>query len=309
MIKILIKDRIEPFVVEELERKGFVVQMISDEPSIILKEVQQNEILIVRSATRVTKEIIDSAIYTGMLKLIIRAGVGFDNIDVEYAHKKGIKVLNTPAASSESVAELALAHIFVLARNMVPANLTMRKGEWNKNKYLGMELTDKVLGIIGMGRIGKLLAQKASALGMQIIYYDILPPNSLDYKWQYLPFSEVLSRADFVSLHISSSENNGYLIDKPQFKIMKKNSFLINTARGKLINEEALLEALNNNEIAGAGLDVYCQEPCVNNPLLQHDRISVTPHIGASTKEAQLRIGQEIIQIIEDYQEKKFENN
>ena len=305
MLKILVKDKIDPLVVEELKRRKFSVREGEQRPDAIYQEVQQNEILIIRSATNITRELIDSALKTGLLKVIIRAGVGVDNIDVGYTRSRGIEVFNTPEASSESVAELALAHIFVLARKIVPANLTMKNGEWNKNDFLGMELSGKIMGIIGMGRVGKALARKASALGMRIIYYDIKTLEGVESSWQSLPLEEVLKQSDFISLHVSPEKNNGYLIDRAQFRMMKKNAFLINTARGRLVNEDALLEALDNNEIAGAGIDVYCQEPCNNIALLRHDRISVTPHIGASTKEAQYRIGQEIIQLIEDYQDKK----
>lgn len=305
MLKILVKDKIDPLVVEELKRRKFSVREGEQRPDAIYQEVQQNEILIIRSATNITRELIDSALKTGLLKVIIRAGVGVDNIDVDYTRSRGIEVFNTPEASSESVAELALAHIFVLARKIVPANLTMKNGEWNKNDFLGMELSGKIMGIIGMGRVGKALARKASALGIRIIYYDIKTPEGVESSWQSLPLEEVLKQSDFISLHVSPEKNNGYLIDRAQFRMMKKNAFLINTARGRLVNEDALLEALDNNEIAGAGIDVYCQEPCNNIVLLRHDRISVTPHIGALTREAQYRIGQEIIQLIEDYQDKK----
>ncbi|MDD3656255.1 MAG: NAD(P)-dependent oxidoreductase [Atribacterota bacterium] len=305
MLKILIKDKIDSLVAEELKKGGFLVQEGDNRLESIFQEVQQNEILIVRSATRVTKEVIDAALQTGLLKVIIRAGVGVDNIEVNYARAKGIKVFNTPEASSLSVAELALAHMFVLARKMVPANFTMRQGEWNKNKFLGVELSGKTLGIIGMGRIGQVLGQKAGALGMRIIYCDIMNHEGIDGSWQYLSLQEVLRQADIISIHVSAEGNDGYLIDEPQFKIMKKSAFIINTARGKLVNEEALLDALEKGEIAGAGIDVYCEEPCKNIALLQHERISVTPHIGASTREAQFKIGQEIIRLIEEYQKSK----
>ena len=305
MLKILIKDEIDSLVAEELKKRGFLVQEGDNRLESIFQEVQQNEILIVRSATRVTKEVIDAALQTGLLKVIIRAGVGVDNIEVNYARAKGIKVFNTPEASSLSVAELALAHMFVLARKMVPANFTMRQGEWNKNKFLGVELSGKTLGIIGMGRIGQVLGQKAGALGMRIIYCDIMNHEGIDGSWQYLSLQEVLRQADIISIHVSAEGNDGYLIDEPQFKIMKKSAFIINTARGKLVNEEALLDALEKGEIAGAGIDVYCEEPCKNIALLQHERISVTPHIGASTREAQFKIGQEIIRLIEEYQKSK----
>lgn len=305
MVNILIKDKADPLLIEELRKRGFIIQIGKSEPEAIFQEVRENEILIVRSATKVTKEVIDSALQTGMLKLIIRAGVGVDNIAVDYAQERGIKVTNTPEASSLSVAELALAHMLVLARKMVPANLTMKRGEWNKNQYTGLELAGKTLGIIGMGRIGKILAQKASLLGMKIVYYDIIIPQGLDSSFQYLPLDELLSQSDFISLHTSFDGNGSYLIDEPQLKKMKKSAFLINTARGKLVNEKALLEALEKGEIAGAGIDVYCEEPCTNTALLQNEHISLTPHIGASTQEAQFRIGQEIIRLIAEYQHNK----
>ncbi len=305
MIKIIIRDGVEPSVFNELKKRGYLVREGKKEQKAIFHEVEDNEILIIRSATKITREIIDHALETGALKLIIRAGVGTDNIDAEYARQKGITVLNTPDASSTSVAELALTHILVLARKMVLANLSIRKGNWNKKECLGIEISGKTLGIIGMGRIGQVLAQKASALGMKIIYFDIAAPEDIDLSWKSLSLLEVLNQSDFISLHISSEGNNGYLIDEPHFKMMKKSAFLINTARGKLVNEDALLEALNKNIIAGAGIDVYCQEPCKNISLLNHERISVTPHIGASTKEAQLKIGQEVIRLIEEYHKKK----
>lgn len=306
MLKILIKDRVASFVTEELQNRGFKVTVSNGNGEIFFKEVQENEILIVRSATQVNKEVIDAALKTGVLKLIIRAGVGLDNIDVKYAQSEGIKVLNTPRASSSSVAELALAHIFALTRMLIPANLAMHRCEWNKNSYLGMELSGKVLGIIGMGRVGRKLAQKASALGMQILYYDIAMPEGIDENWKYLTLEEVLANADFISLHVSADHNNNYLIDEPQLKKMKKTAFLINTARGSLVNEEALVRALEEGEIAGAGIDVYCQEPCNNTALLQNERISATPHIGASTREAQSGIGKEIIRLILEYQQNKI---
>ena len=305
MLKILIKDKIDAFVIEEFQNRGFELTISDSKGKTFLEEVQENEILIVRSATQVTREVIDVAHKTELLKLIIRAGVGLDNIDVHYAQAKGIRVLNTPGASSSSVAELALAHMFTLIRMLVPANLTMRKSEWNKNKYFGMELSGKNLGIIGMGRIGQTLAKKASALGMQILYYDIAIPEGIDQNWKCLTLDEVLVNADFISLHVSADHNNGFLIDEPELEKMKKGAFLINTARGSLVNENALLKALESGKIAGAGIDVFCHEPCDNIALLQNERISVTPHIGASTREAQFRIGQEIIRLVLEFQKNK----
>jgi D-3-phosphoglycerate dehydrogenase len=306
MINILIKDKIDPFLIQELQRREFQITVSIDKPEEIFQEVQNHEIMIIRSATKVMKNVIDSALQTGNLNLIIRAGVGLDNIDVDYARSQGISVANTPEASSAAVAELVLAHMLTLARKIVPANLGLRERKWVKKQCEGIEISGKYLGIIGMGRIGQALAQKASALGMEITYTDVMGPMKVDSKYKFVSLDELLNKSDFISLHIPANGNGVYLIDKPEFKKMKKSAYLINAARGGLVNEDALLEALNNEEIAGAGIDVYCEEPCDKISLLQHEKVSVTPHIGASTKEAQARIGQQILKIIEDYRDRKI---
>ncbi len=305
MIRILIKDKIEPFVIDELKQRGFIIQESTETSGSLLQEVKENEILIVRSETMVTREVIDSAMQTGILKLIIRAGVGLDNIDVDYAQSQGIRVANTPEASSAAVAELALAHMFALARKIIPANLAMRGKKWNKKQCQGIELSGKILGIIGMGRIGKCLAQKASALGMQVVYSDIISEQQVDSSWKHVSKDELLFQSDFVSLHVPAIQDGSYLIGESELGKMKKGAFLINTSRGNLVNEQALLEALEQRKIAGAGIDVYCQEPCDNHALSQQENISVTPHIGASTLEAQSRIGQVILNIIKEYDNQK----
>ena len=254
------------------------------------------DILIIRSATKVDKELIDMAKGTN-LKLIIRAGVGLDNIDVEYAQKNRIMVKNTPNASSNSVAELVLGHMLGLSRFITISNLTMREGLWNKKTYTGIELYGKTLGIIGFGRIGKALAIKAEALGMNIVFYDKFVKN--DENYQYYPMEEVLKEADFISLHVPSTEKP--LIGKEEFQMMKDGVFIVNASRGGVIDEEALLDALNSNKVAGAGLDVFTREPAPNPEICNHPKVSCTPHIGAATEEAQLRIGEEIIDIVMDF--------
>lgn len=306
MINILIKDKIDPFLIQELQRREFQITVSVDEPRKIFQEVQNHEIMIVRSATKVMKNVIDSALQTGNLKLIIRAGVGLDNIDVDYARSKEISVTNTPEASSAAVAELVLAHMLTLARKMVPANLGLREKKWVKKQCEGIEIAGKTLGIIGMGRIGQVLAQKACALGMEIAYTDVIGPMDVNSKYKFVSLGELLDKSDFISLHIPANRDGVYLIDEPEFKRMKKSAYLINAARGGLVNEDALIEALNNKEIAGAGIDVYCEEPCDKIALLQHEKVSVTPHIGASTKEAQARIGRQILEIIEEYRNRKI---
>jgi D-3-phosphoglycerate dehydrogenase len=300
MSKILITDGMDKGAIQALKDLGNEVKEQFFEPEELKEEVKDFNVVIVRSATKVRKDIIDSALQTGNLKMIIRGGVGVDNIDVVYAESNGIKVRNTPKASSLAVAELALSHMFSLARFIGIANVTMREGKWNKKKYTGIELSGKTLGIIGFGRIGRELAKKAKALGMKVIYNDILGPTKDCPEYSFVSLDELLTDSDFISLHVPGNEDESPVIGKPEFTKMKDGAYLINCARGSVVDEAALLEALNSGKIAGAGIDVFPEEPTKNLELVNHERVSVTPHIGASTKEAQKRIGQEIVSIIKE---------
>mgnify|MGYP002408569612 CR=1 FL=1 len=263
-----------------------------------LKEkVKEFDCLVVRSATKVRKDIIDEALKTNRLKLIIRGGVGIDNIDKDYAEANGIKVRNTPNASSVSVAELTMGHMINIARFSFISNYTMRLGEWNKKQYKGVELSDKTLGLIGMGRKAKEVAARAGAFGMNVIYTNRSGPK-MQIPYKYVSFDELLGNSDFISLHIPSTSDGKYLLSKDEFSKMKDGVYIINTARGKLIDEAALLEALDSGKVAAAGLDVFETEPVKNEKLYTHERISLTPHIAGSTKEAQEKIGEEIVEII-----------
>ena len=295
-MRILANDGLDMNAVQALRERNIEVDTTHYEKEELVKIIKTYDILIVRSATKVYKELIDAAKDT-KLKLIIRAGVGLDNIDVEYAINNGIMVKNTPNASSNSVAELVLGHMFSLARHIAIANITMREGQWNKNNYRGIELSGKTLGIIGLGRIGKALAQKATALGMEVIYYDKF--NIDDDNFKYVSFTELLTKADFISIHTPSTDKP--LIGKAELDLMKDDVFIINAARGGVVNEVDLLDALNANRVAGVGIDVFEDESTSNHELCNHPKVSVTPHIGASTEEAQKRIGEEIISIIMDF--------
>lgn len=295
-MKVLANDGLDKKAVEILGEDGIYVDTTHYEKDELFNVIKDFDIIIVRSATNANKEFIDAAKGT-RLKLIIRAGVGLDNIDVEYATKNGIMVKNTPNASSNSVAELVLGHMFGLARYITIANITLREGKWNKKAYTGVELSGKTFGIIGFGRIGKTLANKATALGMNVIFYDKYYKN--DEKFEYVPFDEVLRRSDFISLHVPSTDKP--LIGKAEFELMKDGVFLINAARGGVIDEASLLEALNTDKVAGAGIDVFMEEPTPNLDLCNHPKVSVTPHIGAATEEAQMRIGEEVIDIVIDF--------
>lgn len=297
MIRILAADGMEASAVAALEAKGFEVVNEHYEADALGEALKQFDAIVVRSATKVREPNIDIAAAAGRLKLIIRGGVGVDNIDVKYAESKGITVRNTPAASSASVAELALGHMFSMARFIGIANATMRNGEWNKKKYEGSELGGKTLGLVGMGRIAQELAKRAAALGMDVIYTDILGKNdSLPYR--FVSFEEVLKESDFVSLHIPAPADKKPVINAAELALMKEGAFLVNTARGILIDTDALCDALDSGHIAGAALDVYPEEPAKDARVLQHAKISMTPHIGAATAEAQQRIGAEIVDII-----------
>ena len=300
MLRILVTDGMDKGSVQILKDLGHEVteQFFELEE---LKEQEKNfNVVIVRSATKVRKDIIDSALETGNLKLIIRGGVGVDNIDVTYAESKGIKVRNTPKASSSAVAELALGHMFSLARFIGITNVTMREGKWNKKKYTGIELSGKTLGLIGFGRIGRELAKKAKALEMKIIYNNISGSAKDCPEYSFVSLDELLTDSDFISLHLPGNEDESPVIGKAEFSKMKDGVYLINCARGNVVDEAALLEALNSGKIAGAGIDVFPEEPTKNLELVNHERVSVTPHIGASTKEAQKRIGAEIVSIIKE---------
>lgn len=297
MIRILAADGMEPSAVAALNAKGFEVVNKHYESDELGAALADFDVVVVRSATKVRAPHIDAAKAAGRLKLIIRGGVGVDNIDVEYAEKNGIIVRNTPAASSASVAELALAHMFALARFIPMSNVTMKQGEWNKKKYEGCELGGKTLGLIGMGRIAQELAKRANALGMNVIYTDILGPNpALPYR--FVSQEEVLKQSDFVSLHIPSAGDGKAVIGAAELALMKPGAYLINTARGGLVDEAALCGALESGALAGAAIDVYVEEPTKNERLVGNTRVSLTPHIGAATAEAQQRIGAEIVDII-----------
>ncbi len=296
MLKILANDGMDSSAVKELEKLGHSVCLDSysiDELKVKLKEF---DCIVIRSATKIRKELIDE-VKDSKLKLIIRAGVGVDNIDVEYAKKCGIKVRNTPNASSASVAELTIGHMFSLSRFIGISNFTMRNNEWNKKQYKGTEIANKKLGLIGYGRIAKEVAKKANALGMEVIFYDKFVDKS-DELATYKKFDDILKESDYISLHIPFDKSVGATIKKEEFDMMKDGVYLINCARGGVVCEKDLLDALNSNKLAGAAIDVFEEEPTKNLELINHERVSVTPHIGASTKEAQKRIGIETISVI-----------
>ncbi|MBR0576810.1 D-2-hydroxyacid dehydrogenase [Proteiniclasticum sp. BAD-10] len=301
MKRILAADGMEQSAIARLTQAGFEVVDAHYELPELSEKIKEFDVIVVRSATKVREPLIDEAVKGGRLKLIIRGGVGVDNIDVKYAEEKGIRVRNTPNASSASVAELAIGHMFNIARFIHSANVTMRQGQWNKKHYNGIELSGKTLGLIGFGRIAKEVAKRAAALGMTVIYTNRSGPHPENEPYTYVTLEELFQKADFISLHMPKLADRPHLIGKEEIEKMKDGVYLINTARGGLIDEEALCDALDSGKVSAAAIDVFKEEPTKNERLYTHDKISMTPHIGASTDEAQERIGEEIVNIILEF--------
>jgi len=290
-MKVLISDGLSKKGQEILENAGIEFVNEHYEPEELVEKIKDFECILVRSATKVPKEVIDAG---EKLVCIARGGAGIDNIDHQYAKTKGIPTLNTPAANSASVAELAIAHMFSLARNLHKSNVTMRKGEWNKKQYKGIELNAKTLGLVGCGKIGQLTAGIANALGMKVLGYDPYVKEAEGIKM--VSMDDLLAHADYVSVHVPKQPEP--VIGAAEIAKMKDGVYIINCARGGVVDEKALLDALNSGKVAGAGIDVYVEEPTKNMELVSHPNVSVTPHVGASTAEAQERVGSEIAEKI-----------
>lgn len=297
MLKILANDGMDKAAVEHLQSLGHEVSLNSYSIEELKTELKNFDCIVIRSATKIRAELID-AVAGSQLKLIVRAGVGVDNIDVKYAEEKGIKVRNTPNSSSASVAELAVAHMFGLARFIGISNVTMRNGEWNKKAYKGTEIAGKTLGLIGFGRIAREVAKRALALGMDVIYTDIMGAGLGMEGCTFVTEEELIKSSDYISLHIPFIKEMGPTLHKEKFDMMKDGVRIINCARGGVVKEADLLDALNSGKVAGAGIDVFEEEPTKNEALINHPNVSVTPHIGASTVEAQKRIGVETYNVI-----------
>lgn len=254
--------------------------------------------LLVRSATKVTKQVLQAA---SNLKVVGRAGIGVDNVDLAAATEQGIIVMNTPDANATTTAELAIAHMFSLSRNLPEASQSVRAGKWERTQLVGTEINHKTVAILGFGTIGRLLAKRAVGLGMCVIAYDpfVTPEIFAEYGAKPVDLETLVKQADYLTLHCPLVEKTRNIIGTQQLKMMKKSAMLINCARGGLVDETALYHALKNGEIAKAALDVYAQEPPQDSPLLALDNITFTPHLGASTREAQVAVSVEIaIQVV-----------
>tara|TARA_Y100000768_G_scaffold345309_1_gene292163 strand:+ start:2736 stop:3689 length:954 start_codon:yes stop_codon:yes gene_type:complete len=314
-MKVLANDGISENAVDILNKKSFEVYLDKVEQNNLIDFINLNKIsvLLVRSATQVRKNLIDSC---QSLKIIGRGGVGMDNIDVEYAKSKGVLVINTPAASSNSVAELVFAHLFSGSRFLFDSNRNMplegeKKFKVLKKKYSqGIELKNKNLGIIGLGKIGREVARIGYGLGMNVLGFDkfiekksieikLNDQNAYTFEINLISFDEILRKSDFISLHVPAQKN--FLIGKNEFEKMKMGSSIINASRGGIVDEEQLIRNLDNGKIKFAGLDTFENEPKPSVSILMHPKISLTPHIGAATSEAQERIGEELAKQICDF--------
>ena len=298
-MRILVTDGLDKGAQAKLAEMGHEVVNQFFEPDELCKALRDFDVVIIRSKTKIRKQQIDEA-KGSKLKTIIRAGVGVDNIDVSYAEENGIAVKNTPRASSQSVAELAMAHMFSCARSISAAGQTMREGKWEKKTYsAGFELCGKTLGIIGFGRIGQKLCAMAKGVGMDVIAYDVyhVPGIEQQLGMRYAELDELLKEADILSLHTPAIDGKP-LVREETIAKMKDGVVIINTSRGGNVCEEDLLKALDSGKVRAAGLDVFAEEPAQNAALYTHPHVSSTPHIGAGTNEAQARIGAELVEII-----------
>lgn len=313
MFRILANDGIDPIGKELLEKAGFVVDTVHIPQAELAEGLKNYDGVTVRSATKLRQDLLDAC---PNIRLIGRGGVGMDNIDVDYARGKGIAVVNTPAASSLSVAELVFAHLFTGIRFLQDANRKMpvegdtRFNDLKKAYAKGIELRGKKIGIIGFGRIGRETAKVALGLGMEVLAYDLFEvPSELEIQLagnirvtcpiKALSVDQLIKESDFISLHVPFSEKP--VLGKEEFSQMKDGVGIVNCSRGGTIDEDALVEALNSGKVAFAGLDVFDNEPTPRRALLDHPKVSLTPHIGASTNEAQERIGTELANLIIDF--------
>ncbi|MDE2807670.1 MAG: phosphoglycerate dehydrogenase, partial [Gemmatimonadota bacterium] len=300
-MKVLISDKMDPRCVEILEANdGVAVDVCSGlSPSALLDCIGDYEGLVVRSATKVTAEVLAAA---PRLRVVGRAGTGFDNIDVEAATRHGVIVMNTPGGNSLSTAEHTFALISSLARHIPQATSSLKKGLWERSQFVGVELAGKTLAVIGLGRVGREVAKRATAFRMKVLGYDpyIGQEMALSYGAHLASLEEIYATADFITVHTHLNDQTRHLISDAQIAQCKDGVYLINCARGGIIDEEALLRGLNSGKVAGAALDVFEEEPPTLVDLLGDDRVICTPHLAASTKEAQANVALEVAEQVGD---------
>ena len=295
-MKILICDNLNQQVYKELETIGDCVDISksNSRDKDLANHIKDCEIVVIRSATKLTKEVLDKA---EQLKIIARCGVGIDNVDLDFAKSKSIFVTNSPSANLISVVELTVALIISVSRKLSLADSHLKKGEWNRSQFLGNELYGKTLGIVGFGKAGRLVAEIMKSFGMSIVFYD---PYVTDWNGseESIKLDDLLRTADVVTIHVIKTKDTENLISKDMLDLLKPSSIIINTSRGGVLDEDYLFELLESEKIFGAGLDVYSNEPPKNVDRYNGLNLVTTPHIGASTNEAQLKAGLETIENI-----------
>ena len=288
-VKVLVSDPIAEQGIEILKNEVDVDIKTGLPPADLIKIIGDYEALIVRSETQVTKDVINAS---KKLKIIGRAGVGVDNIDVNAATERGIIVVNAPEGNTISAAEHTIAMMMAMSRNIPQANASLKSKKWDRKKFMGVEVRDKTLGVIGLGRIGSEVAKRAQGMEMKILAYDpfISAERAKDLGVELTTVEDIVKRADYITVHTPLTKETKDLINTKEFAIMKKGARVINCARGGIINEEALAKAVKDGIVSSAAIDVFTKEPPFDNPLLELDRVIVTPHLGASTEEAQINV-------------------
>jgi D-3-phosphoglycerate dehydrogenase len=297
-MKILALDGIAPEGITYLEKQGFTVdQKPSQTEAELIEVIPSYNGLLVRSGTRVTAKALAAA---GKLQVIGRAGVGVDNIDLEEASRRGIQVVNSPNGNTVAAAEHTMALLLSLARNVPRAHAQLKQGRWERKTFTGVELAGKVLGVLGLGKVGTAVARRAQAFEMKVIGYDPYLPRERVRKLgvEIASLEDVLCQADFLTLHLPLTPETRHMIGREQLALVKPTAMLVNVARGGIIAEDALYHALAAGQVAGAALDVFEEEPARENPLFSLDNVIVTPHLGASTREAQIRVAVEVAEDI-----------
>jgi D-3-phosphoglycerate dehydrogenase len=289
-MKILITDKTEDVVIQQLKHAGQEVTFNEMDPATLLKEIPKYDGLMVRSRTKATAEVITAGAQ-GNLKVIGRAGIGVDNIDLPTASNHNIKVVNAPTGTTASVAELAIGLMLAASRSIPQADHSMKQGLWEKKAFKGVELFGKTLGVIGIGRIGAELGKRALAFNMKVVAYDKYIQKSPAANIAMVSLDQLLKESDYISLHIPFVKEEGATIKEHDFEKMKDGVIFVNCARGGVVDEQALLKYLNSGKVRAAALDVYATEPPTFKDLINNPKVICTPHIGASTKEGQLRAG------------------
>jgi len=302
--KVLIADSLDPMAVDLMKSHPSLDTAYKNKltPEELLKEIPSYHAIVVRSATKVTKAVIEAG---KNLRIIARAGVGLDNVDQVAAKARNITVVNTPSCTTISVAELAFGLMLSLARKVGRANISMKKGEWDKKSFQGSELFGKTLGLIGIGRIGQAVSARAQVFGMKVLAFDPFIKTSPLPFVQMVSLDDLLRMSDFISLHIPFDKAAGPTLGEAQFKVMKKGTFLVNCARGGTVDEKSLLAALKDGTVGGAGIDVWEKEPPQNRELIEHQNVLALPHLGASTNEGQSRAGKDVAELIISHFAKK----